>query len=240
MGIGLANACDSLLGIRKAVFEEKHFTMDEVLHALQSDFEGYEPMRQYLLNKAPKWGNNNSEADAMAKRIADYYCNKVHTFTNARGGPVQAALFTLTTQWTMGTVTGALPDGRKSRESLAPGVGATPGRDMNGATSLIGSVAKLDFTETPNGSVLDVMLHPSAVKGEEGLDAFVTLIKTFFAQGGYALQFNVFDVDTLRDAQKHPERYSSLQIRVTGWSVHFVTLSKFEQDQFIARNIHSI
>jgi formate C-acetyltransferase len=240
VGIGLANACDSLLGVKKAVFDEKRFTMGEILKAIRCDFEGYEPMRQYLLNKVPKWGNNDPNADAMAKRIADYYCNKVHTFTNARGGPVQAALFTLTTQWSMGKVTGALPDGRKAGESLAPGVGATPGRDMNGATGLIGSVTKLDFTETPNGSVLDVMLHPTAVKGDDGLDAFVTLIKTFFAQGGYALQFNVFDVDTLRDAQRYPERYTSLQIRVTGWSVYFNTLSKFEQDQFIARNIHTM
>ena len=240
VGIGLANACDSLLSIKQAVFDEKRFTMEEILRAIRCDFEGYEPMRQYLLNKIPKWGNNDPDADAMAKRIADYYCNKVHTFTNARGGPVQAALFTLTTQWTMGKITGALPDGRKAGTSLAPGVGATPGRDMNGATGLIGSVAKLDFTETPNGSVLDVMLHPTAVKGDDGLDAFVTLIKTFFAQGGYALQFNVYDVETLRDAQRHPERHASLQIRVTGWSVYFTTLSKFEQDQFIARNIHAM
>ena len=240
VGIGLANACDSLLGVKKAVFDEKQFTMEEILDAVRCDFKGYEPMRQYMLNKVPKWGNNDPGADAMAKRIADYYCNKVHTFTNARGGPVQAALFTLTTQWSMGKVTGAMPDGRKAGESLAPGVGATPGRDMNGVTGLIGSVTKIDFTETPNGSVLDVMLHPTAVKGEDGLDAFVTLIKTFFAQGGYALQFNVFDVETLRDAQRHPEHYASLQIRVTGWSVHFTKLSKFEQDQFIARNIHTI
>ena len=240
VGIGLANAADSLLGIKKAVFDEKQYTMDEILEAIQCDFEGYEPMRQYLLNKVPKWGNNDSEADDMAKRVADYYSEKVHTFTNARGGPVQAALFTLTTQWEMGKLTGAMPDGRKAGASLAPGAGATPGRDMNGATGLIGSVAKLDFTETPNGSVLDVMLHPTAVKGDDGLDAMVNMIKTFFAQGGYALQFNVYDVETLRDAQRYPERHASLQIRVTGWSVFFTTLSKATQNQFIARNIHTM
>ncbi len=239
VGIGLANACDSLMAIKKAVFEEKRFTLEEILEAIRCDFEGREPMRQYLLNKVPKWGNNDPEADALAKRIADHYCSKVHTFTNARGGPVQAALFTLTTQWSMGEVTGAMPDGRKAHTALAPGVGATPGRDMNGVTGLIGSVTKLDFTETPNGSVLDIMLHPSSVWGDDGLDAMVNLIKTFFARGGYALQFNVFDVETLRDAQRYPERYTSLQIRVTGWSVYFNTLSKFEQDQFIARNIHT-
>lgn len=240
VGIGLANAADSLSGIKKAVFDEKQYTMAEVLDAIKCDFEGYEPMRQYLLNKVPKWGNNDPEADDMAKRVADYYSSKVHSFTNARGGPVQAALFTLTTQWSMGKLTGAMPDGRKAGTSLAPGVGAAPGRDMNGATGLIGSVGKLDFTETPNGSVLDVMLHPTAVKGDNGLDAMTNLIKTFFAQGGYALQFNVYDVETLRDAQRHPEEYSSLQIRVTGWSVFFTTLGKATQDQFIARNIHTM
>jgi formate C-acetyltransferase len=239
VGAALANACDSLLAVKQAVFGEKRHTMAEILGALRLDFEGHEPMRQYLLNKVPKWGNNDQEADAIARRIADHYCRKVHTFTNARGGPVQAALFTLAYQWSMGKATGALPDGRRSRTGLAPGVGATPGQDMNGVTSLMGSVAKLDFTETPNGSVLDIMLHPTAVKGDDGLDAMVNLIKTFFAQGGYALQFNIFDIETLRDAQRHPERYASLQVRVTGWSVYFNALSKFDQNAFIARNIHT-
>jgi len=239
VGIALANACDSLLAIKKAAFEEERYTIEDILTATQHDFDGYETMRQYLVNKVPKWGNNDPEADAMAKCIADYYCSKVHSFTNARGGSVQAALFTLMTQWSMGKVTGALPDGRKAHTALAPGVGASPGRDMKGATGLIGSVTKLDFTETPNGSVLDVMLHPSAVRGDDGLDAMVGLIKTFLSKGGYAIQFNVYDVETLRDAQHHPERYASMQIRVTGWSVYFNTLSKFEQDQFIERNIHN-
>lgn len=240
VGIGLANAADSLIGIKQAVFDEKLYTMAEILDAIDCDFEGYEPMRQYLLNKAPKWGNNDAEADSIARHVADYYCNRIHTFTNARGGPVQAALFTLATQWSMGKLTGAMPDGRKAHASLAPGVGAALGRDLNGVTGLIGSVTKLDFTETPNGSILDVMLHPTAVKGDDGLDAMVNLIKTFFAEGGYAIQFNVYDVGTLRDAQRYPERHASLQIRVTGWSVYFNSLSKFEQDQFIARNIHMI
>ncbi|MBT3273941.1 MAG: hypothetical protein HN368_12365, partial [Spirochaetales bacterium] len=239
VGIGLANTADSLSAIKQAVFDERRFSMAELLTATGKDFIGHEPMRQYLLNHVGKWGNNDTQADTMAKRVADYYCAKVHTFTNARGGPVQAALFTLMTQWTMGKLTGAMPDGRKCRTSLAPGVGPALGRDLNGVTGLIGSVGKLDFTETPNGSVLDVMLHPTAVSGEAGLDAMVNLIKTFFLQGGYALQFNVFDVETLKDAQKYPERHASLQIRVTGWSVFFTSLSEFEQNQIIARNIHT-
>ena len=235
----MANTCDSLLALKKTVYKDKRFTVEEILEALRSDFQGQEPMRQYLLNRVPKWGNSAPEADGLAKRIADYYCNKVHSFTNGRGGACLAALFSLDSALTMGQLTGALPDGRKARESLAPGLGAAYGRDRNGVTALIESVTKLDSTLTPNGAVLDVTLHPSAVKGEEGLEALVALIKTFLAKGGYAVQFNVFDVETLKDAQRHPERYATLQIRVTGWSVYFTSLSRLEQDQYIARITHS-
>jgi formate C-acetyltransferase len=240
VGMALGSACDSLAALKRGVYEEKRFAMAEVLDALAADYEGHEPMRQYLLNRVPKWGNSDPEADQLARRIADDYCAKVHTFSSARGGPFQAALFSLDYQARYGLVTGALPDGRKAGTPLSPGVGPAPGRDKRGATALLGSAAKLDYSETPNGAVLDVMLHPSATRGEEGLEALVTLIKTFFDQGGYALQFNVYDTETLRDAQQHPERYASLQIRVTGWSVYFVTLSKYEQDLFIERNKHCI
>lgn len=239
VGAGLANAADSLLAVKRVVFDEKKYTMAELIDALDQDFAGHEPMRQYLLNRVPKWGNGDPEADAMARRIADYYCDRVHTIPNGRGGSCQAALFTLTAQWSLGKATGALPDGRKAHEALAPGMGATPGRERSGVTGLITSATRLDFTKTPNGAVMDVTLHPTAVRGEEGLDAFVALIKTFFAGGGYALQFNIFDADMLRDAQRHPERYATLQIRLTGWSVYFNTLTREQQDAFIARNAHS-
>ncbi|MDP6453281.1 MAG: pyruvate formate lyase family protein [SAR202 cluster bacterium] len=238
VGAGLANAGDSLMALKQAVYDEKRFTMAQMVDATDADFDGLENMRLYLVNRTPKWGNNNPQADAMATSIADHYFETVHSFTNGRGGIAQAALFTLTFAIQGGKKTGALPDGRKAGESLAPGVGSTYGQDKKGATALIDSVTKLDFNQTPNGSVLDVTLHPTAVAGEEGLDAFVSLIKTFFSKGGYAIQFNVFDAETLRDAQRHPERYASLQIRVTGWSVYFTTMSKEEQDLFIARIAH--
>ena len=240
VGAGLANAADALLAVQQAVFDEGRLTMAELLDALQGDYQGREATRHYLLNRVQKWGNGDPEADRMARRIADQYCDKIHTFENGRGGGCQAALFTLTAQWTFGQLTGALPDGRKAHEPLAPGVGAGHGRDKKGVTALIESVTRLDFTQTPNGAVLDVMLHPSALRGPEGLEGFVSLIRTFFARGGYAVQFNVVNPDTLRDAQRHPERYSTLQIRVTGWSVFFVELSREEQDTFIARCVHGL
>ncbi|MCL4466881.1 MAG: hypothetical protein M1389_12795 [Chloroflexi bacterium] len=238
VGAGLANACDSLVALKKAVYEEKRFTIGEVLEALRANFEGQERMRQYLVNRTPKWGNNDPDADGLARRIADYYCNKVHNFTNGRGGPCMAALFSLTFALHGGERTGALPDGRRAGESLAPGLAASYGRDRNSVTALIDSVTKLDSTLTPNGAVLDVTLHPSAIKEEEGLEGLVALIKTFLSKGGYAVQFNVFDVDTLRDAQRYPERYSTLQVRVTGWSVYFTSLSRQEQELYIARITH--
>jgi pyruvate formate-lyase/glycerol dehydratase family glycyl radical enzyme len=240
VGAALANASDALLALKQVVYDDERFTLDEVLTAVAANFEGHERMRQYLINRVPKWGNHHPEADRLAKRIADYYCHKVHTFTNGRGGPCQAALFSLDFAWQGGRRTGALPDGRRAYEPLAPGLGATYGRDRKGVTALMGSVTQLDSTLTPNGAVLDVTLHPTAVSGEDGLAAMVSLIKAFFAQGGYALQFNIYDVATLRDAQRHPENYATLQIRVTGWSVYFTTLSPYEQDQFIARISHGL
>jgi pyruvate-formate lyase len=192
------------------------------------------------VNRVPKWGNNDPSADEMAKRVADYYCGKVHSFRNGRGGACQAALFTLTFALHGGQITGALPDGRRAGESLAPGVGAAYGRDRRSVTALIDSLTKLDATELPNGSVLDVTLHPSAVAGPDGLEALTSLIKSFVAKGGYAVQFNVFDAETLRDAQRFPERYSTLQVRVTGWSVYFTCLSKLEQDLYIGRIAHGL
>ena len=240
VGLGLGSACDSLLAVKRAVYGEGRLSMDALLALLARDFDGAEPVRLYLRNKTPKWGNNDAEADEIARRIADHYCAFVHTRKNGRGGGCQAALFSLDHRVDFGFATGATPDGRKARTSLSAGVGAMTGMDKNGVTSLIGSVTKLDFTQTPNGSVLDVMLHPSAITGDDGLDIFVALIKTFFQQGGYAIQFNVVSPDQLRDAQLHPEQYANLQIRVTGWSVFFTSLSREAQDHFIAQIAHEL
>ena len=238
VGLALATAADSLAAIEQIVFYERRHSMAELIEALRTDFQGHEALRSCLIHAVPKWGNDESSVDALAKRIADFYCDRIHSFTNARGGPFQASLFSLTHRLGLGRGTSATPDGRKSREALSPNVSPTAGRDLAGVTAMINSVTKLDFNETPNGSVLDVMLHPTAVRGEQGLDAFASLIKTFLAKGGYAIQFNVVDPGTLRAAQRDPEQYGSLQIRVTGWSVHFVTLSRAEQNHYIERTFH--
>ncbi len=239
VGAALANAADSLAAVKRTVYDERRFTMDELLDALAADFDGHESMRQYLLNRVPKWGNAEDEVDELAVAIADHFCTTVAAMRNERGGTCAPGLFSLDFALRGGRRTGALPDGRRAGESLAPGQGASYGRDANGVTSLMNSVSKLDGLATPNGAVLDVTLHPSAVAGEEGLDKMVAMIRSYFASGGYALQFNVLDPQTLRHAQEHPERYASLQVRVTGWSVYFTTMSTDEQNQYIRRIAHA-
>ena len=134
---------------------------------------------------------------------------------------------------------GATPDGRLAHEPLSKNFGAMTAMDRAGVTALIDSVTKIDHGLFPNGSVLDILLHPSAVQGTEGLDKLLSLIRTYFTQGGFAIHGNVFDVQTLLNAQKNPEQYATLQVRVCGWNVYFVNLSKPEQDEFIRQARHA-
>lgn len=238
MGAALANTADSLYAVKRLVFDDNTCTMNELIEALESDFIGYEELQTYILNELPKWGNNHDGVDQIAVDIADKYSNKVNNKKNNRGGYFQASLFSLTHRHSMGKLTGALPDGRKRGESLSCNLDAMIGMDKKGVTSLINSVTKLDFTNIPNGSVLGLCLHPSAVQGDEGLDALVNLIRTYFYKGGYGLQFNIFDTEILKDAQANPQNHSTLQVRVCGWNVYFTALTRKEQNQFIAANKH--
>jgi formate C-acetyltransferase len=192
------------------------------------------------LNRIPRWGNNDPKADETAKKIADTYSAYVNSISNTRGGRFVPSMFSLDHRYSLGKHTSALPDGRGKSEPISLNNAAVSGKDKDGVTALLQSLTCLDYKNIPNGSVTDVYLHPSAVKGEEGLNALVSLIKTYFNRGGYGIQFNIFDRETLKDAQKHPENYQTLQIRVCGWNVYFVTMNAFEQEQYINMNIHSI
>lgn len=233
MGAGLANATDSLLAIKKTVFDDKRYTMAQLKEMLLANFEGYGRDRLYLLNRVAKWGNNDAEADAIAKRVAETYTSHVNGVPNGRGGQYTASMFTLDHSFRLGHTTGATPDGREAHHYLAKGIGAMTGMDKAGVTAQIESVSKLDFTNIPNGSVLDIYLHPSAVDGEKGIDTLMQLIDTYFNQGGYGIQFNILNAEDLKKAQKHPEEYRTLQVRLCGWNVYFVTLNEEQQNHFI-------
>ena len=239
MGAGLGTTADSLAAVKKAVFEDRICTMHELIEAVNGNFENCNKLHLYLQNRIPKWGNADSYVDSIAKKIVDFYCRCVNNEKNSRGGVFVPSLFSLAHRYTLGSKTSALPNGRCKGESLSLNNMSTIGKDKEGVTALLQSLTCIDYINIPNGSVSDVYLHPSAIAGEEGLHAFISLIKTYFKRGGFGIQFNIFDVKDLLDAQKNPEKYQTLQIRVSGWNVYFVTMSAYEQDQYIKANIHT-
>jgi len=234
--IGLADGVDSLAVIAQLVYEEKSCSLADLRAALAANWQGCEDLRLRALHRVPKWGNNDPRVDRFAEEITGFLGQRINHEPNARGGVFQAALYgILPTVQQFGKFTGALPNGRHAGEPLAINTGAMLGQDAGGVTSLINSVTKIDLTHFPNGTVLDLMLHPSAVRGPDGIQAIIALVRSHFAQGGMAIQFNIFDAKTLRDAQLHPDKYASLQVRVCGWNVRFAHLRPEEQDLFIAK-----
>ena len=200
---------------------------------MKNNWDGAEKLRLLATKTPEKYGNGNDAADALAVELSDYCASLVNNVPNARGGVFKASLFSIDRCFYCAPLTMATPDGRKCGEALSKNLCASFGMDKKGVLALISSVAKMDHAKFPNGSVLDVVLHPSAVKGEDGMEAFVGLLKTYFSKGGFAMHGNVFSADDLRAAQKDPERYATLQVRVCGWNAYFVNLTKEEQNSFI-------
>lgn len=180
-----------------------------------------------------KYGNGNVTADALTKEFAKFCASLVNNRPNGRGGVFKAAFFSIDHCFSTGEKTMATPDGRCAKEPLSKNLCATVGMDRCGVTGLIHSVTSFDHADFPTGSVLDILLHPSAVAGEDGLDAFYGILATYFQKGGFAMHGNVFDAEVLKKAQENPEAYKTLQVRVCGWNAYFVNLSKAEQDAFI-------
>lgn len=229
----IASLVDSICAVKKLVFDEKMLTFDEFCDILKSNWENNENLRYTALNLPEKYGNNNELADSIAKEISDFVAGLVNNKPNGRGGVFKAALFSIDYCFRLGKNTMATPDGRFAGEPLSKNLCATTAMDKNGITALINSVTKIDHSKFPTGSVLDIVLHPSAVSGDDGLSAFYGILMTYIKKGGFAIHGNVFNPDDLIAAQNNPEKYKNLQVRVCGWNAYFVNLSKEEQDAFI-------
>lgn len=234
-GVGVANAGDALTAIKKLVFEDKAVTLKELDEALKTDFEGKEALRQMLINRSPKYGNDNEYADDIASESALIYCREVEKYTNPRGGKFQPGLYPASANLPLGWVVGATPDGRKAGTPLADGVSPTSGLDNAGPTAAVRSVARLDHMIASNGTLLNQKFHPNALKDEQGLNNLRAVTETFFNNGGLHVQYNVISRDTLMDAQEKPEDYRGLVVRVAGYSAFFTALDKTLQDDIIAR-----
>ena len=188
-----------------------------------------------MIEKAPKYGNDDPETDMFARDVAYIYTKEVEKYRNHRGGMFQAGLYPVSANVPLGAQTGATPDGRYACTPIADGVGPVSGRDKLGPTATANSVAALDHGIASNGTLLNQKFHPSALAGMEGLEKFVALIRGFFDQKGMHMQFNVVSRETLLDAQAHPEKYKTLVVRVAGYSALFTTLSRSLQDDIINR-----
>jgi formate C-acetyltransferase len=231
--LGNGTMADELAAICKLVYTDKEITLPELIRILDSDWKDHEPLRLRMLRDPDKWGNNRDLPDKIGVEIAMDSAEAINSLSNSRGGRFKAAMFTIDANIYWGSKTGASADGRKKGEPLSKNLGASTAMDRKGVTALVQSITKLDHEAFPTGSVLDIVLHPTAVAGVEGLNAFTGLIESYMSLGGYAIHGNVFDARVLRDAQAHPEKYANLQVRVCGWNVYFVNLSRLEQDNFI-------
>lgn len=190
---------------------------------------------QKLIDEVPKFGNDIPEVDAFAREVAYTYTKPLQNYRNPRGGIFQAGLYPVSANVPLGAQTGATPDGRLAHMPVADGVSPSAGKDVNGPTAAANSVSRLDHYIASNGTLFNQKFHPSALSGRKGLDNFVGLIRSYFDQKGSHMQFNVVSRETLLDAQKHPEQYKHLVVRVAGYSALFTTLSRSLQDDIIRR-----
>lgn len=234
MCAGLGTLADSFAAIEYLVFEKKICAWPELKSALASDWHGFEELQMAAGKRAPKWGCNDEKADRHAVELAHFAAEIINKTPNARGGHFQMGCWSIDHSVIMGHVTKATPDGRKKGEPLSKNMGASLAMERKGVTGLINSVSKLDCTDFPDGSVLDVMLHPTAVCGADGEKVIANLIRTYFGKGGLFIHFNILDAVTLKKAQKEPAKYAHLQVRVCGWNARFVDLSPEMQNCFIA------
>lgn len=234
-GVGVANAGDSLTAIKKLCFDDEAISLVELKKVLDKNFEGHEDVRQMLLNRAPKYGNDDDYADEIAVESANIYCREVNKYRNPRGGVFQPGLYPASANVPLGSIVAATPDGRVKGFPLADGVSPSGGLDAAGPTATVTSVAKLDHVTASNGTLLNQKFHPSAIGGEGGLSNLIAVTETYFKSGGSHIQYNVVDRSKLLDAQLHPEDYQDLVVRVAGFSAFFTALDKSIQDDIIAR-----
>jgi formate C-acetyltransferase len=229
--IGFANVADSLTAIRKGVFENGGVSMEKLVRHLTNNWEDAETARTHLLHKLPKYGNDDAEADAMAARVLEHFCDEVLKRKNYRGGSFWPGVFSVGFHVAMGTLAGASADGRRAGEVLGNGITPAEGRAKTGPTALLKSVARMPVGRSHNGTNLNMRFNPRWLRAE----TLVSLVKTYFQLGGAQVQFNMIDTDTLRNAQRHPEAYRDLVVRISGYSALFTELSPVAQEEIISR-----
>jgi len=236
-GVGIGTLADSLSAVKYHVFDKKKLTMKELLDLLKNNFEASEKLRKMLLNETPKYGNDDDYADSIAQSVFNAYFDVLDGRPNTKGGRYRVNLLPTTVHIYFGRVTGATPDGRKAGEPLSDGISPSQGADKKGPTAVIKSVTKIDHVKT-GGTLLNQKFMPQLLADEAGMNKLAHLIRVYFKLSGHHIQFNVVDAETLRKAQKNPEKYRDLIVRVAGYSDYFTDIGKELQDEIISRTEH--
>jgi formate C-acetyltransferase len=236
-GVGLGTTTDALVGLKHNVFDAEHLSMKEMLAMLESNFSGREAMRDRLLNDTPKYGNDDDRADEVMKRIFEIYYDAVNARPNTKGGFFRINLLPTTVHVYFGSVVGALPDGRLANRPLSEGISPVQGADRNGPTAVMKSAGKMDHIRT-GGTLLNMKFTPQLLADDKGIHTLTSLIRSYFRMDGHHVQFNVIDAATLRKAQKNPENFRNLIVRVAGYSDYFVDLGPDLQNEIIERTEH--
>ena len=236
-GVGMGTVTDSLTALRKHVFESKNRSMDQFMEALGSNFEKDEELRYQLIYKTPKYGNDNEDADAHLKDVFEIYFKAVDGRKSPRGADYRINLLPTTCHVYFGSVMQASADGRLAGTPVSEGISPVQGADRQGPTSVVKSAAKIDHLRT-GGTLLNQKFSPEFFEDDEAIQKVSSLVRSYFRMNGHHIQFNVVKAKTLRDAQKHPENYRDLIVRVAGYSDYFVDLTPELQDEIIRRTAH--
>jgi formate C-acetyltransferase len=236
---GIGTITDSLSALKTHVFETGDVAMDRLLEALASDFQGHEPLRQKLVNRTPRFGNDDDRADDLMRRVYRSLLQAIDGRPNTRGGRYHLNMLSTTCHVYFGTRVGASPDGRKAGLPISDGTSPAHGADRHGPTAVCRSLGKMDQVQS-GGTLLNQRFLPHVLEGEHGIDGLAALIRTYFRLGGHHIQFNVVDTETLRDAQAHPERYRDLLVRVAGYSDYFVDIGRDLQEEIIQRTAQEV
>lgn len=234
---GLAVTADSLMAIKKLVYEEKRITREQLTEVLKNNFEGQERLRQLLLNAAPKFGNDWEDVDALAAQILEMFWKEIQKYPTGRGGYYVGGCSLLTAGVTYGATMGAMPDGRFAGEPIGNSMGPRPGADTHGLTAMLSSVAKLPLHLGIGGTTLNVVLSTKMLATPELRSSIAATMRTFLENGGCMAQITTANKEDLLDAKVHPERHGNLMVRVGGYSTQFVQLNAAAQDEIISRYV---
>lgn len=235
LNCGFASLVDSVMTVKEFVYDKKEVSLAELKNALDNNWKGYEPLHTKIKKSCHKYGNSDTTADVYSQAMAAYFAMKVNNRPNARGGVYKAIMHSAMQFIEQGKLTSATPDGRYEGDEISKNASPSVGMDKNGVTALINSALCVKPYIYPESFCLDIMLHPTAVEGDGGLGIMKSLLFAYMNGGGMSIQFNVFSTDTLKDAQKNPQKYQNLQVRVCGWNVLWNNLSEKEQNSYIAR-----